>query len=242
MTVASVTDTDVVGSDGKTYVHTADYAVNSIAFYHATKGGIVTAVDAAKGITTGKIGQLYRMKVTDSSSQTTWADWGLSGNNITLTIPQSFLNTAVYPITLAPTGDTFGYTTMGSSYTATTGANLMDAGGDAITGAAGTGVSISFGVHPTYSLNKLDMALYNGSNTLVSNGTTNEFTFTNWNSPQWATANFTSAPTLSASSYYIAINQNDNMAVHFDYTATNNAKYESYTYGTFPATCRPIAP
>jgi hypothetical protein len=112
----AVTETDVTRvSDGKVLDHRPEHVVNSIAFYHATKGRMVTHTDADRGLTTGKVGHLYRMKVTDSASHTTWANWTLSGNAIILTVDSVFLNSAIYPVVIAPVGDTFGYTSEGGS-------------------------------------------------------------------------------------------------------------------------------
>jgi hypothetical protein len=87
------------------------------------------------------------------------------------------------------------------------------------------------------------MAIYKSSdNSLLTNGTTNEVTIPGW-SPQWVTANFTSAPTLTTAGYYLAFNRSDLCQVYFDYTAANWAKYQNSTYGTWtnPATWSTIA-
>jgi hypothetical protein len=91
-----------------------DYVTNSIAFYHATQSGNYIG---GKNYATGKVGHLYRLRATDSSAtpKTTWCDWSLAGDIITLTVPPTFLNTATYPVIIAPVGDTFGFLTAGGS-------------------------------------------------------------------------------------------------------------------------------
>ncbi len=71
---------------------------------------------------TGKIGHIYRPKIIDSAGTEVWGDLhiepaspSLGGNGIlSITIPQDFLDNAVYPVRHAA-GLTFGYTTLGSS-------------------------------------------------------------------------------------------------------------------------------
>ena len=112
--ISKVTDTDVYDGSDQVIVHRPDYAVNSIAFYADGKQGDYTAL-GGKNYKTGKIGQLYRMKAVDSKGNWTWANWGLSGSTINLTVDQNWLNNATYPIMIEPVGDTFGWTSIGLS-------------------------------------------------------------------------------------------------------------------------------
>ncbi len=104
-------------SDGHILLYRPLYVVNSIAFYHDTKGG--WDIEGVTDCGTGKIGHLYSMLVTDSSAipKTTWTAWGFGGDQsqITLSINQTYLATAAYPITIAPVGDTFGFTGIGGT-------------------------------------------------------------------------------------------------------------------------------
>jgi hypothetical protein len=159
----AVTETDVTRvSDGVILVHRPDYVVNSIAFNHSSKGGAVTQTDADRGITTGKIGHLYRLKVTDSSviPKTTWADWLLNGNVITLTIPLAFLQTATYPVVIAPVGDFFGYNTDGKTSVASSTDNITTF--KATPAFAGTTSKISAYIAST-NTNHVKTALYDGT-------------------------------------------------------------------------------
>ena len=94
--IVSVTDTEVLGYGGVVLTRRPEHVVNSIAFYHNSKGGWVTKEEVAKGLTTGKIGHLYRMRVRDSVGKTTWFNW-LPPEPATITgyIDQKFLDTAV---------------------------------------------------------------------------------------------------------------------------------------------------
>lgn len=74
--------------------------VNSFAIYHATKGGMVTPQDVAKGITTGKAFHALRRKVVDAKRNWVWVHSELVNGHRVLTIPQEFLEYASYPIIL----------------------------------------------------------------------------------------------------------------------------------------------
>lgn len=68
--------------------------------------------------TTGKIGHIYRPQIIDSAGKTTWGDLFIDDalGFIRITIPEEFLKNAVFPIHHVA-GLTFGYTTIGASYT-----------------------------------------------------------------------------------------------------------------------------
>ena len=79
--------------------------VGSYAVYHATKKN--------NEYMTGKAFHIYRPKAIDSSANEVWCDLNIENNVLTVTVPQSFLDSAVYPVVIDPD---FGYTTTGSSW------------------------------------------------------------------------------------------------------------------------------
>jgi hypothetical protein len=237
--IKAVNDTDVVGVDNVTYVHRPDYAVNSVAFYIDGKSGDYTAL-GGKNYKAGKIGQLYRLKATDSSSvpKTAWLDWSMPTlTQVVLTDTTGFLNTGTYPITIAPVGDTFGYTGAGSGYSGN-GAGQFFASGDRYTGAAGTGVSMSMWCIGGAS-NYVQMGIYtytsalNGS--LLTNGNTGSASVSQYSKAQ-STANFASGPTTSAVAYYLVGQFQKSSNCYYDSGATNKYCYASGTFGTWPST------
>ena len=221
-----------------------DYAVNSIAFYHDTKGGAVTQAQVDIGLTTGKIGHLYRMQVTDANNNQTWADWGFGGgqSQITLTIPQAFLDSAVYPLVIAPVGDTFGYTTAGLSVWSAT-ANYMFSSYDTYTGAVGDGTSMSiYGAYRDVSGVKVQCAVYDNATApanLITNAVTDQITI-NSTTPQWWTGNFSSAPSFSDLAYRLFYNNDGGgggtWRMNYDSTAGGSDYYKDQAFGTMPAT------
>ncbi len=112
LTVGSVTDTIVKDTKGGEITRRPDHIVNSIAVSHATKGGFVTEKESIKGLRSGKLGHLYRMR--DSLGR--WADWEIiSKTQIALVISQDSLDAGVYPLYIYPVADSWGYTTVGGS-------------------------------------------------------------------------------------------------------------------------------
>ncbi len=79
--------------------------VGSYAVYHSTKKN--------NSYKTGKAFHIYRPDAIDSKGTRVWCDLNIDDDILTITIPQDFLDTAVYPILVDPT---FGYTVAGGSF------------------------------------------------------------------------------------------------------------------------------
>ena len=94
--------------------------INSFAIYSKGKR------DYIKGninYGTGKIGHIYRLKAIDSNNNSVWIDNVNYTNGVLRAIvDQTWLNNAVYPVTIDPT---FGYTTEGASTQTALAANDM---------------------------------------------------------------------------------------------------------------------
>lgn len=86
--------------------------VGSYALYaHTPKKNIM----GGKEYKTGKIGHLYRPKLIDANGNESWADYNddlQQTNTLSITIDQTWLDNAVYPVLLDPS---FGYTPIGAS-------------------------------------------------------------------------------------------------------------------------------
>jgi hypothetical protein len=232
-TVASVTATDVVDNKGRMVVHRPPQTVNSVVFYHSTKGGIVIADDAARGLTTGQMGILYSMKATDSSPvpQVTSAGWSLLGH--TLTLNWAFPKSPVYPIVIAPYGDTFGYTTIaGTLFGLSTGDIYQSI---LYAGLSEVATSMSFYGYTVGGT--AAMALYSG--TTGQTYVANTAAFTPTSSGAWQTANFTSNPTCSSSTNYglcIAASISADTGCYYNAGAATYLLYYAEAYGTWPGT------
>ena len=187
------------------------YVVNSIAFYHPVKAGDYSAFPNGKNYKTGKIGHLYRMKVTDYAGKQTWTDWGFGGGNsqINLTIPADFLASATYPVIIEPVGDTFGYESIGASTDAirydfpATGSSTI---GSRFTPPAGTVTLFSwYGHHIKGTATiKTKCGIYlSSTSALITNGVTNEITTALANG--WHDHTFSTNPDISATEYLLGV-------------------------------------
>lgn len=87
-------------------VHRPENVIGSYAVYHATCGNMHKGQANAEKYRTGKAFHIYRPKVIDNSGDWVWAELNLGNGILTVTIPQEFLDTAVYPVRVDPT---FGY-------------------------------------------------------------------------------------------------------------------------------------
>lgn len=86
-----------------------EHVIGSYAVYTKTpktnwKGG--------KEYKCGKVGHIYRPKIHDSNGKEVWGEMNISNGILTITVPQEFLDRAVYPVVVDPT---FGYTSRGNS-------------------------------------------------------------------------------------------------------------------------------
>jgi len=230
--IGSCTETDCFDKNGKLTNHRPENIVGSYAVYYKNPPPNYVG---GKEYKTGKAFQIFRPKVADANGNSTWGTLlvNTKAKTLTISVDRIWLNMATYPVTIDPN---FGYTTAGGSDWGTSN-TLMAGSGDSYLGAAGTGVSMSvYGRTPSGS-GDFKMALYNNSTpaNLITNSTTNAVTI-NSSSNQWWTATFTSSPTLSAVQYYMQSEaSNGNPMIRYDSGATNDVKYSSNSYGTFPS-------
>ena len=105
----TVTETQHLDSQGNVLAERPENVVGSYAAYHKSKRNNRVG---GKEYKTGKAFHIYRPHVTDAEGNETWAELNITGNDLTVTVPQGFLDKAVYPVIVDPT---FGYTTIGAS-------------------------------------------------------------------------------------------------------------------------------
>jgi len=93
----------------------AENVIGSYAVYNkVNKGNYI----GGKNYATGKAFHIYRPKIIDKNGVEVWGGLNIDEKkgSLTVTVPQQFLDTAVYPILVDPT---FGYTSIGASYQST---------------------------------------------------------------------------------------------------------------------------
>lgn len=174
-----------------------DNVVGSYAVYHKTQRGDYTAL-GGKNYKTGKAFHIYRPKIVDSAGNWTWGSLKIRAGVLTVTIPQDFLDTAVYPIKHAA-GLTFGYTSVGASAS-----NFYDgviSGTQGTLGSSGT-VSKLTAYLTIYTAGTLVRgAIYNSDGTYASNETEEKSGLT---TGIWTDFAFASPPVKAAATYYLA--------------------------------------
>lgn len=91
-----------------------DNVIGSYAVYHSNKKDDYSRM-GGQNYKTGKAFHIYRPDAVDAKGDKIWCDLNIDVNNqiATITIPQEWLNNAVYPIIIDPT---FGYTKKGNTY------------------------------------------------------------------------------------------------------------------------------
>ena len=244
-TVSSVTATTVTDNQGNIIAFRPIYVVGSLCLMSSVGGGMVSTAQAATGYTTGEIGMLYALKCQDSSStpQTGYATWSISGSSFILTLPV-FTN-PVYPITLAPAGDTFGYTTAGSTSQLMQ-TDILYAGYPfPSTSNAGTATAIQFYGNRFGSTPHVQLGIYTDGATSSYVGNTGVITL-NSATTQWWSANISSGGTISANTTY-DLGWNGDYYINIFYSSISNYNRESYavSYGTWPSsvtwTSRPFS-
>jgi len=176
--------------------HRPDNVVGSYAVYHKTKRNHITG---QTNYETGKAFHIYRPKFVDANGKEAWANLNIKEGIYTVTIPQKFLDSAVYPIYA---NDTFGDNAIGASS-----GNFENyvIGAYATAGSAGTGTSMSAYVQSTGDdpIHELGCYLYDDTNTKTTNGETERKNSST--TAGWIDFNFNSAPTIAAQQYLLCI-------------------------------------
>ena len=179
---------------------------NSYAVYAKTPK---TNYVGGKEYKVGKIGHIYRPKIIDAKGIEVWGDLRIENGVLSVTIPQDFLDNAIYPVIVDPT---FGYTSVGAS-TITLWTDYMrggnfsspsDAGGASV-----SSLSMYIQKNTSYSAANVKgiIALWSNKNILtngVGSGVVTSVT------AGWKTSTFSTSPTVSASTAYLLAHIPDN--------------------------------
>lgn len=114
-----------------------DNVVGSYAVYYKNHSNHITG---QTNYATGKAYHIFRPLVTDKNGATVWASMSYANGILTVTVPQSFLDSAVYPVKVDPT---FGYTTQGASDINLTNSSFTTTFADRADAISGTLTSVS---------------------------------------------------------------------------------------------------
>jgi hypothetical protein len=222
--IVTATETQGFDKDGNVVVERPENVVGSYAVYASENK--INYING-KEYKVGKVGHIYRPKITDATGKWAWEELNIKNGILTITIPQDFLNKAVYPI--SSKGVNFGYTDFGDSKI------TNDNRYRTITanpGQSGTATSISFGSNSDVA-ETAKAALYTQDGASLLAPQTEELSSVVAYTTGWNTANFTNGPAISNQNYEITV-----MLQTFDITgdstgAHGTSKYATKTYGSW---------
>jgi hypothetical protein len=179
----------------------------------------------------GKVGHIFRPKIIDSARTEVWGDLHIENGILSVTIPQEFLDKAVYPVRHAA-GLEFGYHTLGTYDLSFQGVIYSYNSAPASTG---VGSSISVALKGWGAGEKVKCNLYKYSdNSQVTNGQTEERT-TGGSDGIFYNFNFTSAPSLVGGTAYQICMWTDSVTnLYYDSTGSDIYSYLVKAYGTWP--------
>lgn len=196
------------------------------------KKGEVEYFELSKLYKVGKVGHIYRPKITDNKGNECWGTLtiDIEAKRLYVDIPPEFLATAAYPVLVDPT---FGYTTAGSSSSRITDAIY----GSVFGSAAGEATKLSAYVFGPGSGEPMKTAIYidSSSSKLAETGAQNP------NGALWQDFTFSSNPEISSIDYILVAGSDGSgspvhSSLYYDSGDTNQGHYQTITYPTFPST------
>jgi hypothetical protein len=207
-TVALVTDTDAFNADGKVLTHRPENVVGSYAVYASeNKFNYI----GGKEYKCGKFGHIYRPKIIDSVGTEVWGELNIENEILSVTIPQEFLDKAIYPIRHSA-GLEIGYSSIGAADSNNYAWNTrIYATGDTTLGGAGTGVAAYIYGRSASGTSNVQIGIYDTSDpsNKIANSNSPVIAITT-NTLGWWTSNYVTAPTFTAVQYYTAFIGDDN--------------------------------
>jgi len=226
----SVNATHVMRLINGTWVNEAyrpENVVGSYAVYHATKGNMHRSKEEAEKYKAGKAFHIYRPKLIDAEGKTAWANLSIDEKNgvLTITLPQEFLDEAVYPVTVDPT---FGYETAGASTSYTLKYYILGSKFPLTENGNATEITAyvdsSSGASGAY-------AIYDSGKNYVSSTQTGTFPI----SASWFTLSFSSPIQLTTGDYWLVGWGTGNHAhIYYDTGDAGRGGYYFYSGSNFP--------
>ena len=202
--------------------------IGSYACYHKTKKNHIIG---QTNYMTGKAFHIYRPQAEDSNGWKVWGELHIENGILTVTLPQEFIDKAVYPIKKA-SGLTFGYDPEshgGSSYAYFTDRQL----GVKVAGAAGIAESISFYLTTSsYDDGPYELAIYKFSDRSKV-GVTNSSSGDTPNN--YITLDLTTSPEVFAIDYWL-IHWGEKFSIAYDSAVSSSKNYAINYPGTWPDT------
>ncbi len=199
--------------------HRPTKIVGSYAVYYSTKSG--------NEYETGKTFHIYRPYAFDGSGNGTWCSMWIENGEMTITIPQKFLDNATYPITIDPA---FGKMDIGG--TGYNGTNMLVGSRYTYTSPeTGTADSIIFYTKSKITPLKIKCGMYSSDRTTFL-GSTEERTI--GTTAAWETFVFASGPSLSASTDYFLVCWTEDGYEYEDSNTGILMTWGTHTYNGWP--------
>jgi len=215
-----------------------DFIEGSYAIYREEDKKVYSNKEDAKKYKTGKFGHIYRPKATDAEGNWVWEELNIDKKKgkLTITIPQEFLDNAVYPI--KSQGTNFGYETCGSS--SQNCGSFTFAGSFFTCSGTGNADSITACLNGGSADIKYQYAIYKKSDSSKV-GVTNEGTLTGSVSDEKKVLTFASPPALTGQDY-VLVAWNDytgsigQLYIRYDTESDKGRSDGDYTYNNWPDT------
>lgn len=202
------------------YVQHPLNAEGSYAVYHNTKRDHIAG---QKNYKAGKVLHSYRPKATDADGKFVWCDIEIKNGIYTRTIPQDFLDNAVYPVII---NDTFGHTDKGANgFTMYN--DYIEAAGPFSPASNGTVTQIS--IYTAGTTRPITLGIWadssgNPGNILADSAEGSSHT------DGWTTLNV-SQVVVGGVDYWLGKNQDDDTTLgYYDADASYKFPYESQAY------------
>ncbi len=181
----------------------------------------------------GKVGHIFRPRIIDSKGNWVWGELNIEGETLSVTIPQDFLDKAVYPVRVDPT---FGYTGSGASDTAVMD-NYTAIGSIFDSPEMGTVDSMTVKTRISFGSTNVKTIICNSSKNIITNGASDLETFPSGGPffDETTTTYYTNKPTIEAStSYYLMIVIRSYTQVYYDAGTTNQGLIDTSNNNTTP--------
>jgi len=201
--------------------------VGSYAVYHKTNSNHQVG---HTNYATGKAYHIFRPKAIDALGNEVWATLDYTNGILSVTVPQSFLDTAIYPVIVDPT---FGYTTIGATTDSTPQNSVLIASSTAFTASTGNLIT-SFSIYASDDTAPftVEMAAYTLSGLIPGTrlGATTTVTLTSV--ADWRTSDNISIFMSNATVYTVAFGANTaTSTIYLDTVPTNSHNLDSTGVG-----------
>lgn len=229
----SVRPDNVIGSYAVYSKTKANHCTNCIGVTREiiqADGTSTTTQIIATNYATGKLLHIYRPEAIDADGNRVWAVLDYKNGVLSVTVPQEFLDNAVYPVRVDPT---FGYTSVGSTEGALSAGTAQFNGSNAsVSTEAGTVSKLTFyGYRPGAAPDVKGVISQTSDHIIISNGVANSVSVANAVGQWWDTS-FGTPPSITAQNYHLSMVTNGTLIVFYDSSSDAGWRDTTNSYTT----------